>query len=365
MPWNWQLPDWPHFSYEKESLLEQEKQFLLNVGSAFAFLKNIGDAERVEFLVEILSNEGVGSSKIEGETLDRESLQSSIKKHFGLQTSLMKEKRKESGMAKLLCDIYETFDEPLSEKMLCQWHRNLFQNETALFDPGQFRVHDEPMQIVSHRLDKVKVFFEAPPSKQIKKEMAQFIHWFNHSRKKNLVLERAAIGHLYFESIHPFEDGNGRIGRALIEKMLSQEIGKPILISISKEFEKRKKEYYAALESCNCTLEIQPWLNFFADALLKAQKESINQLFFLIKKSKMFYLLAERLNPRQEKVLLRLFAEGPSGFIGGLSAEKYIAITKTSKATATRDLQGLVEMGALIKTGELRHTRYWLYLDNF
>ena len=166
------------------------------------------------------------------------------------------------------------------------------------------------------------------------------------------------MAHVYFESIHPFEDGNGRIGRALIEKVLSQEVGRPILISLSKTLENRKKEYYLALEKCNRTLYIQEWLLFFADALLQAQKGSLDLLSFLMKKNKYLSSLSGHINARQEKVLARMFAEGPSGFKGGLSAENYLSITKTSRATATRDLIDLVQKGALVKTGELRHTRY-------
>ncbi|HEX4840403.1 MAG TPA: Fic family protein, partial [Rhabdochlamydiaceae bacterium] len=203
------------------------------------------------------------------------------------------------------------------------------------------------------------IFYEAPPSKIVHREMSDFIDWFNTSASLP-ILVRASIAHLYFESIHPFEDGNGRIGRILVEKVLSQGIERPVLIAVSKVLEKRRKEYYAALERCNHTLEVNHWLEFFADVILQAQAETMQLLNFLIEKAKMLLSLAGKINTRQEKVLLRMFAEGPSGFRGGLSAEKYIAIAKTSRATATRDLQELVHLGALIKTGELRHTRYQL-----
>ena len=175
--------------------------------------------------------------------------------------------------------------------------------------------------------------------------------------------EAAAIAHIYFESIHPFEDGNGRIGRILVEKILSQGVGQPLLIAVSKVLEKKKKEYYLELGKCNQALEVQDWVEFFSKAILQAQEESINLLFFLIKKSKLFSTLAGQINARQEKALLRMFAEGPDGFQGGLSAENYISITKTSRATATRDLTDLLDKGAFIKTGELRHTRYRLNLE--
>lgn len=261
-------------------------------------------------------------------------------------------------MAAVLCDVYETFDQPLTHEMLWRWHAMLFKDSSTLADWGKYRTHAEPMQIVSNRYDSPTVFFEAPPSARILREMTSFIAWFNAPHSS--ILEHAAIAHVYFESIHPFEDGNGRIGRVLVEKILSQGIGRPVLIAISKMLEKRKKEYYAALGQCNHTLEVQGWVEFFCSIILQAHEESRVLLHFLIQKSKMLSALAEQINPRQMKALLRMFAEGPSGFQGGLSAEKYISITKTTRATATRDLTDLVEKGALVKTGELRHTRYRL-----
>lgn len=360
MPWNWQLPDWPKFNFDPSHISKQERQFLLDLGSMAAYLKKIDPQDYHQFTIEILIQEGSESSKIEGEILDRESLQSSIKRHFGLQYNSKREGKKESGMAELLCDIYDSFKQPLTHEMLWKWHSMLFKGQTHLEERGKYRSHPEPMQIVSNRYDRPKVYFEAPPSKNVHHEMELFIDWFNSTKSSYSLLGRAAIAHVYFESIHPFEDGNGRIGRALVEKVLSQEVERPVLIAVSKILEQRKKEYYAALERCNQTLEANHWVEFFSDAILQAAKESAILLNFLIEKSRMLTAISKNINPRQEKVLLRLFEAGPQGFKGGLSAENYIAITKTSRATATRDLAKLVAMGVLVKTGELRHTRYWL-----
>jgi Fic family protein len=244
--------------------------------------------------------------------------------------------------------------------MLWEWHSMLFKDWSKLDDCGKYRTHIEPMQIVSGRLDAPRVFFEAPPSEKVFHEMTMFIDWFNASCTSQSILGRAAIAHVYFECIHPFEDGNGRIGRILVEKILSRCVGEPILIAVSKCIEKRKKEYYVQLGSCNQTMEVSHWVEFFAEMILQAQDYSMRFLHFLINKAKLLLALSGQINPRQEKVLLRMFAKGLDGFVGGLSAENYIAITKASRATATRDLADLVRMGALVKTGELRHTRYWL-----
>lgn len=358
MPWNWQLPGWPDFEFNPERIAQQEKKFLLAVGSSSAFLKKIEEEERQQFVIEILSSEGEQSSRIEGEILDRESLQSSIKKHFGLSIPPRKAKHlKEMGMAELLCDAYESFDKPLTHEMLWKWHAKLFK---GISEVGKYRDHEEPMLIVGRRLDISQVFFEAPPSNRVRSEMERYIEWFNSFATTPSILGRTAIAHLYFENIHPFEDGNGRIGRAIVEKSLSQCIGRPILIAASKVLEGKKKEYYRALEFCNRTLEATAWVEFFANVVLEAQEESLNLLNFIIEKSKLLTKLSGKLNSSQEKILLRMFKEGHKGFRGGLNAEKYIAMTRVSRATATRDLAELVELGALSKTGELRHTRYWL-----
>ena len=364
MPWNWELAGWPQFSYDPSPISELEKKFLLGVGKAFGYLKTIDKQDYTHFIVEILSLEGLESSKIEGEILDRESLQSSIKRHFGIDTMPERGTEKESAMAELLCNVYESFDKPLTHEMLWKWHAMLFNESSSITDRGQYRTHADPMQIVSNRYGSQIVFFEAPPSSRVLEEMAAFIEWFNTSKGSGSILVRAALAHVYFESIHPFEDGNGRIGRILVEKILSQGVGQPILIAVSKLLEKRKKEYYSALEKCNRTLEIQHWIEFFSSVILQAHEESLNLLYFLIEKSKILNALSGELNPRQIKALLRMFEEGPNGFKGGLSAENYITITKTTRPTATRDLTDLVEKGALTKTGELRHTRYHLNLKN-
>ncbi len=363
MPWNWQLPNWPHFTYDPQKIQPKERKFLLSSGSSLACLRNINRDERDQFIVEILTIEGLESSKIEGEILERDSLQSSIKQQFGLENSSHKKFGKEQGMAELLTSVYKTFDAPLTHEMLWQWHEMLFRGWGNMQDIGRYRTHLEPMQIVSSRFGNRQVHFEAPLSKKVPDEMTKFIKWYNGSRSTESLLVRASLAHVYFESIHPFEDGNGRIGRVLVEKALSQGLGKPVLIAISRCIDAQRKEYYDQLARTNHTLEVQKWIEYFADVILQAQADSVKLLQFLIEKSKILSALVGKINERQEKVLRRMFAEGPDGFAGGMSAEKYIAITKASRATASRDLADLVAKGVLLKTGDLRHTRYWLKQD--
>lgn len=249
------------------------------------------------------------------------------------------------------------------EDTLFSWHAMLMNDRRDLKDIGQYRTHKEPMRVVSGEYHEPKVHFEAPPSTKMKAEMEQFIKWFNEKRTIG-ALTHAGIAHLYFISIHPFEDGNGRIGRAVAEKSLSMSLGHPTLISLSYMIEKHRKDYYRALELNNKDQEITDWLTYFAKTIIDAQNYTQSLMNFLIEKVKFYDRLKGSLNERQEKVIERMFREGVDGFKGGLSAANYIRITNTSRVTATRDLRDLVNKAALNKAGQLKHTRYDLNIEH-
>lgn len=232
---------------------------------------------------------------------------------------------------------------------------------------GLWRGHEASMQVVSETVGKETVHFEAPPSKQVPQEMVRFIRWFNATgpggaNAVNKPAVRSAIAHLYFERIHPFEDGNGRIGRAISEKALSQGLKRPVLLSLSQVIERKKREYYYALKAAQRSNEITPWITYFVRTALTAQVHAEARVDFTLKKTKFFDRFAGQLNARQLKVIRRMLQEGPEGFEGGINARKYGAIAKTSKATATRDLQALVALHILIPKGGDRSTRYTLHL---
>ncbi|MGZ8161036.1 MAG: Fic family protein [Methylobacter sp.] len=368
MTWNWQQPDWPYFSYTQSSIDGFEKQLLLGAGLLFGAFKHLDEEDKQQLTIELISNEALKTSEIEGEYLDRNSLQASIRRQFGLSANNRKISPAEQGIAEMMVDLYQSFEAPLSHAMLFEWHKMLTNGRHDLNDIGSYRAHSEPMQIVSGAIYAPKVHFEAPPSSQMMPEMERFINWFNASASNGTTplpaLLRAAIAHLYFVSIHPFEDGNGRIGRVIAEKALAQCLGQPTLIAISYTIERDKKAYYGALEQANKQNEITAWLLYFAETVIKAQSYTATWIDFLIKKAKLYDRLRGQINPRQEKALSRMFREGPDGFVGGLSAEKYIGITGAPRATATRDLQDLVSKGALVRQGERKHTRYFLNLEN-
>jgi len=364
MNWNWQQAEWPRFTWNERKLLRAEALFAQGAGVAIGASKHLNADEREGLAVELMSHEAVDTSAIEGETLDRDSVQSSIRNHLGLTSDHRRAKPAEAGIAEMMVDLYGQVAAPLTETTLHHWHRFITNGRTDLKDIGRYRTHAEPMQIVSGRLDAPKVHFEAPPSAQVQSEMAKFWKWLASSDPKGATplspVARAGIAHLWFESIHPYEDGNGRIGRAISEKILAQGLPTPAITGMAGTLLQHRKAYYAALERAHGDLEATDWLLWFAAKALEAQRRTLRQVEFILDKSRLLERLRDQINVRQEKALLRMFAAGPDGFIGGLSAANYMRITGAPSATTTRDLTTLVAMGALARTGENKATRYRL-----
>lgn len=368
--WNWMLKDWPHFSYDKKALEALEFKFLENSGTVVGILKHIQEDSKDSFLIEVLSDEAVKTSEIEGEYLNRDSVQSSIKKNLGLVVEKRKIPPAEYGISEMMVDLYLNYNKAISHDQLFEWHKMITNGRRDLKDIGCYRTHEDPMQVVSGRYDLQRVHFEAPPSVKIPTEMEQFISWFNtvHKTKTTssmLPLAKAGIAHLYFVSIHPFEDGNGRIARAISEKSLAQTSSRPSLISLSSAIQTSKKDYYAMLEKSSTTLEVTDWLLYFGDAVLKAQEHTLNRIDFIIEKARFFDRNSALLNDRQLKVIRRILDAGHEGFKGGLSSNNYQTIARASASTATRDLQDLIDKQILFKTGVLKSTRYFLNIKPF
>jgi Fic family protein len=361
---NWEKPGWPNFAWDHERLEKAEQQFLLGGGVLLGAVKHLPEEDWEQLTVEAMSTEAVTTSEIEGEILDRASVQSSIRKQLGLTSDGRRVRPGEQGIAEMMVDLYRSFSASLSKETLFRWHEMIASGRRDLKDVGRFRTGREPMQVVSGRVDEPRVHFEAPPSSRVASEMKRFFEWFGRTGKDGKqplpALTRAAVAHLYFESIHPFEDGNGRIGRAIAENSLAESLGQPTLIMLATTILLRRKLYYEALEAANQQNEITDWIAWFAGIVIEAQRRTIALVEFLIERTKLLDRLQNELNERQRKALLRMFREGPEGFKGGLSAGNYASITGASPATTTRDLSDLVSKGALARDGELRHARYRL-----
>lgn len=364
MLWNWQLSDWTQFIFDEARLRDAETRFLKGAGVVVGSMHHLDGEARHGIVVELISQEMVDSSAIEGEILDRISVQSSIARQLGFAADKRRSNPAEAGAAELMADLYRRYAEPLTDRLLFDWHKMLMNGRRDLAGIGSYRTHADPMQIVSGALHAPRIHFEAPPSDRVPDEMARFIAWFNDSSpqgsKPLAAITRAAIVHLWFETIHPFEDGNGRLGRALAEKSLAQSLEAPTLTALAATINRYKKAYYTQLHRASQTNRIDAWMVWFADIVLEAQGRTIESIRFLIEKTRLLDRLRGRINARQEKALIRMMAEGPDGFVGGLSAHNYRTITEAASATATRDLAELVELGALERVGERRYTRYHL-----
>jgi len=307
-------------------------------------------------------------SQIEGERISRIDIRSSIMRALGIKGSnkLSIHDRRAEGIAQMITNARSTFQEPLTEAQLWDWHLMLFsgtRNPNLII--GAWRAGDDPMQVVSGHDGRLVVHYEAPPSSIVPKEMKRFIRWFNQSTSGKPQADqhpviRAAIAHLYFESIHPFEDGNGRIGRVIAEKALSQGMKYPVLLSLSQVIDADKKAYYAALKNASRSNEITKWIEYFISVVSDAETETQAKINFVMKKRDYFDRYGPQFNDRQLKVIKRMMKEGLEGFEGGMSAKKYMTIADTSKATATRDLHELVSINALTVHGKGRSVRYEL-----
>ena len=363
MRYNWQQPDWPNFRYDLTAASAGLLAFAEHSGRVDGLLEGLPEGLEVEAVLDLMIAEAIKSSAIEGENLERAAVLSSIRNRLGLNPEFQPVKdRMADGAGELMVAVRNTFTEPLSEETLFSWHRMLLSGTRGI-RVGGWREGGDPMQVVSGRIDNPTVHFEAPPSDTVPSEMTRYIEWFNRTAPGGETPithapVRSAIAHLYFESLHPFEDGNGRIGRAITEKALSQGLGRPAVLSLSRTIEAGRNAYYDALKTSQAHNEITDWITWFTGTVLQAQLDAEFQILFVLKKSKFFQRFEGQLNTRQLKVIHRMFEAGPEGFQGGMNARKYVALTGASKATATRDLQHLAQIGALVPIGGGRSTRY-------
>lgn len=362
MKWVWQKKEYPKYIFDPTKYSNLESQFLVNAGNIRGTLSTLDKTSNENSFVQIILEEALSSAKIEGEVLRRDSVQSSLRKQLGLKSEKVPTSPEEYGMAEMLTHVHINHKRDLSHDDLFLWHKMLFNGRRDLENIGSYRSHEDPMQVVSGNPHNPKVFYEAPPSKSVHLLMEGFIQWFNKETKSSStpLIVIASIAHLYFEQIHPFEDGNGRIGRAICEKAISKRLGFPSLTGISLVIEKKKSPYYEALQKSNYSLDISAWLDYHCQLLLKSQSFSKAIANHTLQKTRMLSEFGSVLNDRQLKVLKRIYDAGIHGFKGGLSAKNYQSITRAPSATATRDLADLVKKQILLKDGVLKGTRYYL-----
>ena len=364
MKYNWQQSDWPDFRYDISEFQDISFAFAEITGHVTGMVKSLPAPVQAEAMINLMVSEAIKTSEIEGEYLSRSDVMLSIRNNLGMdEVSTHITDQRAKGVADLMVDVRHSYKEPLTKDKLFDWHKMLLSGQHRQITIGAWRTQKEPMQIISGAIGKWKVHFEAPASENVPEEMCCFINWFNSTAPdgenaiKNPVL-RSAIAHLYFESIHPFEDGNGRIGRAISEKVLSQNLGRPVLLSLSETIEKNRKAYYQALKTAQKSNEITDWVIYFSNTIHQAQILANEYIEFILNITKLFDQFEQQLNQRQLKVINRMLETGIDGFKGGMSTKKYVAITGTSTATAARDLLKLTKIGLFKQTGGGRSTRY-------
>ncbi len=361
----WQLPGWPNWRFDGHALGEALASARLIQGRLLGKAQAIGlDSDAIISVVnDIWVDDAIATAAIEGQRLDLAQVRSSVMRKFdprsGGPTS-----RHIDGLVDVMHDALHRFSQPLTRARLCRWQSALFPSGLSgvgKIEVGRYRSFAAPMQIVSGREGKEVVHYLAPPSDRVPAEMTRFLKWFNHREPIDGLL-RAAIAHLWFETIHPFEDGNGRVGRAIMDMALAQDAKTELrFASMSRQLLEQRAAYYDALNSAQTgSLDVTDWLHWFVQQFALSCKKSESHIDAALQRARYWSDCARTaFNERQYKVLQKLVDAGDGGFAGGLSAEKYGKITGVSKATATRDLSDLLEKGALVSRGEGRATRYY------
>lgn len=367
--WIWQQPGWPSFYWVADALTADLRGCQQAYGQLLGMVGSVaGDTQCEQALDALLSNI-VTSSEIEGEHLDVGSVRSSLARHLGMVDATPRRATARSeGLAALMLDATSQAQQPLDFPRLMRWHHWLFPDQDdALFPPriGVGRLRGEaPMQVVSGRIDRPRVHFEAPARQGLEVQLDAFLGWFNSSREDATLdpLLRAGVAHLWFVTLHPFDDGNGRLTRALTDLALAQSQPQAIRFhALSAAILADRNGYYLSLETTQKGgLDITAWLHWFLKTLHTSLTQAVQRIDKVLTKARYWQMHREYpLSGEQTKVLNRLLDGGERGFAQGISASQYQAVAKVSKATATRHLADLLEKGCLRRLpGGGRSTRY-------
>jgi Fic family protein len=346
------LPDWPKFSWDHDRLAAPLAAARHLQGRLIGQMEALGFKVQEEAVLRTLTDDVLKSSEIEGEKLDADQVRSSVARRLGMDIAGLKPAdRHVDGVVEMMLDATQRYDQPLTQERLFGWH-------AALFPTGRSGMHritvgawrDDgaaAMQVVSGPVGRERVHFEAPEAERLDEEMRQFLEWFNSDVTPEPVL-KAALAHLWFVTIHPFDDGNGRIARAVADMALARSEGSSQrFYSMSAQIREERGEYYRILEQTQRgTLDVTPWMEWFLGCLTHAIEGAQTALSGVIAKGRYWERLRDvRLNERQRLVINRLL----EGFDGKLTTSKWAALTKSSNDTALRDIQQLVERGVLVR----------------
>ena len=393
----WQHPTWPAIIFDAAALTQDLSNARLEQGKLLGLLDAIGLDAGQEIARELWVQEAMATAAIEGEKLDLQAVRSSVAYRLGL-ADLPTVDRHVDGLVQVMLDATQQYQVPLTQERLYLWQAALFPGGSAnlrRIAVGRYRDHADAMQIVSGRLGQEVVYYVAPPSAQVPREMARFLAWFALPRSTNSApstpsaqrksssattglhgLARAALAHLWFETIHPFEDGNGRLGRAVVDMALAQDMGAAVRVfGMARQMMSTRTAYYDALNHAQrsaqgAALDVTPWVQWFVQAFTQGCITSQAVVKQALQKAEFRQRAATcGANARQTKVLNRLLEAGSStlggGFLGGMTNEKYAKLTGASKATATRDLADLAAKGLLRIEGVGKATRYAIAIEQW
>jgi Fic family protein len=348
-----ELVGWPQFTWDSKTLAPLLSGVRLHQGLLLGKMRSYGFASRWTATLKMLTEETIKSSAIEGVVLDPENVRSSLAHRLGLEVggSKIHKDRNVDGVVEMVLDATQKFKEPLTKERLFEWHADLFPEVRRTGD--KFRVgvwRDDsqgPMQVVSGPIGRHKVHYEAPPAPRIESEIRKFLKWLDGNEQQDPLL-KAAIAHLWFVTIHPFEDGNGRIGRAIAEMCLARSDGsEQRFYGMSSQILEERQGYYEVLETTQAgSLDITKWLTWFLGCLDRAIEQSSRISDSALEKELFWQDLKKKnltLNDRQKKALNKLF----SGFEGKLTRDKWMKMTKASSRTALRDIDELIAAGIM------------------
>ena len=367
----WQSTQWPEFQVDLAVLQPVLAAARYAQGRAMGLASHLQLMDLGELQLQGWAEEAIATAQIEGEILQVNSVRASAARRLGLQDAktLERDARTEATLDVLQAAIQQSH-QTLTHETLHSWQAALFptgRSGIQKIRTGAYRDHAEPMQIVTPRLGKPDiVHYQAPDSADVQAQMTRLVDWFNGSLHQTDGLVRAALAHLWLEAIHPFEDGNGRVGRALVEMALAQDLKTDKrLWSLSQQMWLDRSGYYAQLQAATgqASMDVTPWVQWFAGCVHKAADATWENMQAAMRKTRFWEALREQhpqLTPTQTKAINKLYDVGPDGFVNGISTEKYVNLCRVSRATAYRELRALCEIGVLVQTGAGRGTRYKL-----
>ena len=376
--WIWQLPEWPAMAFDGQRVQDLLAAARKAQGVLLGKAEAIGLEGLQPHIRDSLTQEALTTSAIEGEKLDPESVRSSVARRLGLDTSgapVREGRRNIEGLIDVLQDATLNTDSPLTLERLCSWHGALFPTGFSgmqRIDVGELR--SVPMEIVSGAVGHSKVHYAAPPAEGLAEQMDAFLTWFNQTQPKVGThpmdgLVRAAVSHLWFETLHPFDDGNGRLGRAILQLALGQDMGQPgRIVTLSRQIESSKDRYYSELERAqrSKSMDVTTWVEWMLEQVTLASEFANRTIDSAIQRIRFQGRMAAfTLNERQQKTMKKLLDAGPKGYEGGMTTRKHERIAQTSTPTAARDLIDLERLGLLTRYGDGRSTRYYPAMEGW